>query len=180
MLDLTRLFGTMRNFVRPIRAEVADSGRSSEVSYRALSQEAMRLVVRQFLKWPAEMFPRGAPIHGHGETFPTCCPPRKLSARAGKLPVCPCTAIVFQKRSPSRSEASKQLSQLVASWVFDFNLRVRTGASVALARKTTRSSVAHPRLLILFFLSNTTIADSIDFSTFHRRFIDVVFSLLLV
>lgn len=38
----------------------------------------------------------GDAIHGHGETFPTCCPPRKLSARTGKLPVCPCTAIVFQ------------------------------------------------------------------------------------
>lgn len=39
----------------------------------------------------------GDAIHDHGETFPTCCPPRKLSARTGKLPVCPCTAIVFQR-----------------------------------------------------------------------------------
>lgn len=57
-LDLTRLSKLIRNFSQRIRAKVADSGRSAKVSYRALSLEAMRLVV-QFLKWPAEAFPRG-------------------------------------------------------------------------------------------------------------------------
>jgi len=53
------LIQAIQNFSQRIRAKVADSGRSAKVSYRALSLEAMRLVVRQFLKWPAEAFPRG-------------------------------------------------------------------------------------------------------------------------
>lgn len=96
-LGLTRLSkrsGTSRGeFAQKLRTPV----RPAEVSHRALALETIRLVVRQFLKWPAEVFPRGTPSMAMAKTFPTCCPPRKLSARTGKLPVCPCTAIVFQR-----------------------------------------------------------------------------------
>lgn len=127
-LDLTRLSKRFRTF-RSEFAKVADSGRSAKVSYRALSLEAMRLVVRQFLKWPAEAFPRGRHpwpcwnflnLLPAAQTFRTSWKIARVSLHGHSFS----GAI-----SSSRFEASKQLSQLVA--VFDFDLRLHGGKRLA-------------------------------------------------